>query len=100
MARLSLALKMFSCAAALGYISTILVVFMPPTSRIPIALAIGLCPTCLWFATEDVPLPMIFLLLAPVNAALYGGIAYVLGKFFSRPHDSISSDGCWPSKRE
>jgi hypothetical protein len=73
---------------------------LPQTASIPIPLAIALCPSCLFFATEDVPLPMIFLLLAPVNAVLYGGIGYAFGKFLNRQQDSISSDRHWPSKRE
>lgn len=83
MARGSLPLRLFGCFAAVGYLCTVLLVFLPLDWHLPMAFGVVLCPSCLLFATEDVSRLTVLLVLGVLNAALYGVIGFALGKLLS-----------------
>ena len=72
-------LKLLGGFAALFYLVAVVAYLAPHRWNLDPQLMLSLCPMCLLRMTFDPPPAAIFLLLAPMNAAVYGALGLTLG---------------------
>src|ERR1039458_16030 len=76
----STSFKILLTFAAAGLLLPIILSFVPPTAvQPPWALVYSICPACVLTLTVDSSLTSMILLLAPINAAVFGAIGGVVG---------------------
>jgi hypothetical protein len=75
----SVPLKALGASAAIFYLVGVFVYFAPSRWNLNPQLMLSLCPMYFLKMTFDPSAPMIFLLLAPMNAAVYGALGLTLG---------------------
>ena len=76
----SVPLKMLGGFAVLSYLSTVVALNFAPLSWLPSPqLVYTVCPACVLTITVDPSLWTVLLLLAPLNAAVYGSLGAALG---------------------
>jgi hypothetical protein len=76
----STSFKILLTFAAAGLLLPIILSFVPPTAvQPPWALVYSICPACVLTLTVDSSLTSMIVLLAPINAAVFGAIGGVVG---------------------
>ena len=76
----STSLKFLLAFAAVGFLLVIILGFAPPKAvQPPWALVYSICPACVLTLTVDPSLTFMIVLLAPINAAIFGAIGGVVG---------------------
>jgi hypothetical protein len=87
MTRISFPAKLLVGFAACSYLWTALLYFAPHSWHPEPLLVFLLCPACLLTITVDPSLGTVLMLLAPLNAVVYGLLGLGLGKLL-RPSQS------------
>ena len=78
--RLSVPLKVGLVLAACAYLWTLARALLPPSRvNIPVPLVFVLCPACILTPTVDPSLSTVAILLAPMNAFVYGLLGLCIG---------------------
>jgi len=75
----ALPLRLLVAFAAISYLVAVFAHFAPQTWRLNPQLMLALCPLYLVRMTFDPSPALVFLLLAPMNAAVYGSLGVTLG---------------------
>jgi len=76
---LSVPIKLLGCFAGFSYLLTVGLDLVPSSWHSTAQASYLLCPACVLTITVDPSLASILLLLAPLNAAVYGSLGAVLG---------------------
>jgi hypothetical protein len=80
--------KLALILAASAYVWTLVLALVPPNRvDIPVPLVFLLCPACIFTPTVDPSFSTVAILLAPMNAFVYGFIGFCLGSLL-RPSRS------------
>ena len=78
--RFSKPMKLAVIFAACAYLWTVALAFVPPSrANIPPLLVFLMCPACIFTVTVDPSFSTVAILLAPMNALVYGVIGICLG---------------------
>ena len=80
--RASVSVKLLGGVALFSYLLTVGFNFAPPSWHPTPQMAYLMCPACVLTITVDPSLGAVMLVLAPLNAAVYGSLAVLLGYFF------------------
>jgi hypothetical protein len=88
MPRSSTPVKLLAWFAVCSYLWTVLLYFAPHTWHPAPLLVFLLCPACLLTVTVDPSLLTVVVLLAPINALVYGLVGLALGKIFGQSAQS------------
>jgi hypothetical protein len=78
---LSVPIKLLGSFAAFSYLLTVALHLVPPSWHPAAQVIYLLCPACVLTITVDPSLASVLLVLAPLNAAVYGSLGTVLGCF-------------------
>jgi hypothetical protein len=77
---MSLSVKLLIVFAVCAYLWTLALALVPPSKlELPAPLVFLLCPACLLTITVDPAFSTVALILAPLNAVVYGLFGLVLG---------------------
>jgi hypothetical protein len=78
---LSVPIKLLGCFAGFSYLLTVAFDLVPPTWHPAAQVVYLLCPACVLTITVDPSFASVLLVLAPLNAAVYGSLGTLLGCF-------------------
>jgi len=87
--RSSIPIKLLGCFAGFSYLLTVGLDLAPHSWHPTAQLVYLLCPGCALTVTVDPSFGTVALLLAPLNAAVYGSFGGVLGYFFLVVHNRL-----------
>jgi cellobiose-specific phosphotransferase system component IIC len=80
--RPSMPIKLLGGFAVFSYLLTVALNYIPPGWHLTAQTVYLVCPACVLTVTVDPSLGTVMLLLAPMNAAVYGSLGVLLGHLF------------------
>ena len=83
---MSFPVKLFVTFAVCAYLWTLALALVPPATDIPAPVVFVLCPACVLTITVDPKFSTVALILAPLNAGIYGliGLAIASSRVFRK----------------